>query len=70
MLTTEQAAKRISTVLIELDNLRPWPDTLHITVESLAEIQRVNRLIDAATTEQELDAALVGYRKAWKSALE
>ena len=63
---------KLDRVLVELDNLRPWPDTLGdlITVESLAEIQRVNRLIDAATTEQELDAALVGYRKAWKSALE
>ena len=56
---------------MELDNLRPWPDTLGdlITVESLAEIQRVNRLIDAATTEKELNEALTKFRQAWKSAL-
>jgi hypothetical protein len=74
-MTATDAAKKISTVLVELDHLRPWPDSLWdlVTPDSLARIREANRIVDYAADElrdpAELDLALIEYRQAWVSAL-
>jgi hypothetical protein len=75
-MTGEQAAKKISAVLVELDNLRPWPGEWPgiLNEHAMKCIRLANDKIDYASDvlrdPEALDAALRDYRKAWFASLE